>query len=919
MRQYTVWLVVAVLAIGMLGTYSLWNKDMLLEKPTAAEKPLVHLSVTATDMERNLYAVSRSKQHIMKLDKSGVLQYEINQPETGDTNRSNFTEIAADSKGSLFVLDTMLDTYGLYVMSERIDRYDADGRFAETVYRIDYNEDTKMLRTGKIKSLQIRGSSLYFFTVEKGKATLQRKAIPSGKLENVTVAELPENRYLSEIYGTEPGSIYYTSKRGGIYNINKTGDSVFVYPQPESDHTRRNFPERLTMDGEGRLYFIDRYLNEISRVDPAQPGVVETLISEDEIKQYAPDVESYEIVDFQEHGQGALDVILADRIIRIDDSGKFHTTWSSAVYSSGERTLRWLIWLTIPAMAALMIFIGRIVFIRIMKRKISLILKQIVIFVPVVTVAMLLLANFVYTSFSKKLEQQMEHELAVLARNGKNIIDGDRLLRLNSPEQFMNEDYKAIKTKMNFLFEGNDTADRRGLYSTLYKYENGRLFIITDDDDSVNMFKPFEITEDNSLVLNNGEVRTGQWEDSEGAWTYAIAPVYDSAGKVVGIYETGRDMNVLHQSNQKVYASIVQNIMIIAGVLLVILGLMTFYILSSIRKLRNSVMEMANGNWNAEVNIRTNDEVAELGEQFNYMARHIRKYVGDVTEFSEASFRFVPQQFFKFLGKQGILDIHLGDQVQRDMVVMVAGIRSFYQISKNLTPFENFNFMNSFLKRFGPFVRSHDGLINKYLGAGFMSLFADDPEGALKAAIEIRKELIVYNGHRAKVGYKPIDIGISIHRGPLMLGIIGEEKRLEGNVISDDVNLTTMLEKMSESLGVSILITEQTLHRIKDYERYGYRSLGRVKIDGKDQTVHLYDVYEGDTELLRLGKEKTKKLFERGIHLFQEGRFYDARETFIEVIKLNRMDKAAKLYFYMCDEYFQNGTSADWSGALAVS
>ena len=249
---------------------------------------------------------------------------------------------------------------------------------------------------------------------------------------------------------------------------------------------------------------------------------------------------------------------------------------------------------------------------------------------------------------------------------------------------------------------------------------------------------------------------------------------------------------------------------------------------------------------------------------------------------------------------------------------MGANLRDFRKLSQTLTPKENFNFMNAFLRRFGPLVRREDGLVSKYLGAGFMALFPGYAEEALRAAIAIRQELDDYNASRRQSGYAPIDIGIAIHRGPLMMGIIGEERRWEGNVISDDVHLTATLEKMSEELGASVLVTRDLFEQLREPERFRHRSLGRITPEGQDQAIELIDVFEGDSEPVRLAKERTKALFERGLMLCQEGRFYDARETFVEVIKQNRMDKAAKLYFYLCDEYFQKGTSSGWNGTLAV-
>lgn len=72
---------------------------------------------------------------------------------------------------------------------------------------------------------------------------------------------------------------------------------------------------------------------------------------------------------------------------------------------------------------------------------------------------------------------------------------------------------------------------------------------------------------------------------------------------------------------------------------------MTYVLLSSIRKLRNSVGEIAKGNWDTVVTINTRDEVSDLGDSVNTMAARIRDYITKVENFSQSYYRFVPQQF----------------------------------------------------------------------------------------------------------------------------------------------------------------------------------------------------------------------------------------------------------------------------------
>ncbi|WP_276357827.1 HAMP domain-containing protein [Cohnella caldifontis] len=916
MKKLTLLLLLAALAVaGWSGWQIRQAPGGFSSFPWENEVPLDNLSKAADSPDGSVAVILSSKQQIGSISPDGKLGVLFTREGAKDGMRRDFTEIAVDGQGNYIVLDTVLDAYGLYVTDEQIVRYDKNGRQDAVLYEHKGNGQSK--RIGQLKGLQVSGDSLYFFETGSDKVTLNRLPLSGGKAAAAFEFELPDNRYLSEIVGTAPGEIFYSTKRGSIFKVEADGTSTSIYPLANMDRTRKNFPEGLAMGAAGNLMFVDRLLNSVTVMNPEKPDGLKVRIKTKELEEAAPDAESYEITNAHPLPDGGTVLLLNDRLLRYDGSGRLTGGLAHAYRTHGEISAAWLRWSGLAAGLLLLAASLRMFYVHLMQRRFSLFLKMVLITVPLIVISMILLSNFIYDSFSSRMESEMQRELALLARNGKNLIDGDKLQNLHSPADYRNPDYEAISRSLNFLFEGEQAADRQGLYSTLYKYEDGQLYIIMDDDDGVNMFKPFEMNEENEAALK-GEVRTGEWEDASGKWMYAIGPVYDSSGKAVGIYETGRDLNVLFQANRKIYDSIVKNILIITSVLIVVILIATYLLLSTVRRLRRSVMEMADGNWDAEVRVRSRDEVGDLGEQFNRMARYIRRYISDITRISEASYRFVPQPFFRSLGKQGILDIQLGDQVQRSMPVMVANLREFYRLSQQLSPEENFNFMNSFLKRFGPLVRQEDGLISQYLGAGFMALYPGYPEQALRTAVAIRKTLVDYNEGRRRAGYALVDVGIAIHHGPLMMGIIGEEQRWEGRVISEDVHMASLLERLSEPLGASILVTKEYFNKLRAPERFRHRNLGRITPEGQDEAIELVDVYEGDPETMRLAKERTKALFERGLFLCQEGRFYDARETFVEVLKLNRLDKAAKLYFYLCDEYYQKGTSSGWNGTLAV-
>ncbi|WP_171056161.1 adenylate/guanylate cyclase domain-containing protein [Paenibacillus sinopodophylli] len=915
MRRSTLGIALLLLMAIGLGFWIYPNASHFQTPPYKTEKPLNYLSKVAAGPEGSTVVIGDSRQEIVRMSSEGSIEELIRQT-AGNGSRHDFTELAVSADGTIYVLDTILDGYGLYVQEERIVSYAPGDTFGTLLYTYKGSGTNK--RVGLIKGLQVEGNNIYFYINEDTNVKLYQLSASGGNPEQTLAFTLPPDRYLSEIVGYKPDQIYYSTKRGAIFKVKADGSSEISYPLEGMDRTRKNFPEGLLLDENGRIYFIDRLVNAVTSMNAADSTDLTTVVDEAALQAAAPAAESLEIMDLTLDPAGRLELILGDSKVVINGSNNSAQVTTKLTYDRSTIITGWLTWLGAAALLIILLLLVRLFYVHVLNRRISLFFKQVFAIVPILIIAMILLSNFIYNSFSSKMEEEMQKQLSLLARNGQNIINGDQLNRLTSPYDYMSEDYQTIRSKMNFLFESEDPATRKGLYSSLYRYENGEIFIMMDDDDGVNMYKPFPINELNRLVVENGEVVTDQWEDATGKWLYAIGPIYDSSNKIVGVYETGRDFNVLSQSNQTIYKNIMLNIGLISVALIILVLAVTYYLLSSLRKLRKSVMEMANGNWDVRVNIRSQDEVGDLGEQFNRMAIHIRTYIKDITSFSEASHRFVPQQIFKYLGKKGITDIHLGDQVQQNMTVMVANIRSFHHLSKQLSPKQNFDFMNAFLKRFSPFVRTEEGLISKYLGAGFMALFPARNEDALRAAVSIRRELVSYNESLKSSGFAPVDLGMAIHKGPLMLGIVGEEQRMEGNVISDDVNITATLERMSDTMGASILVTRTFFEQLRAPERFRFRQLGRVRIEGKDEPIELIDVYEGDSDMERSLKDRTKVLFEKGIMLCQEGRFFDARETFIEVIKINRFDKAAKLYFYLCDEYYQKGSTEGWNGTLAV-
>ena len=213
-----------------------------------------------------------------------------------------------------------------------------------------------------------------------------------------------------------------------------------------------------------------------------------------------------------------------------------------------------------------------------------------------------------------------------------------------------------------------------------------------------------------------------------------------------------------------------------------------------------------------------------------------------------------------------------------------------------------------------PVIRNNHGFIDKFIGDSIMALFPENTEDAINAAIEMRIKLVEFNHIIGQFGQTPIDSGIGIHTGSLMLGIVGGEGRMEGTVISDAVNLASRLEGLTKVYGARILITEETLIKINDPTQYHYRFLDIVKVKGKNEAVYIFEIIDGDSEDIRELKVKTKGNFNQGIQHYKNLEFKKARELFKEVCEVNPGDVASRLYIDRCSNFLKHGVPNDWDG-----
>ncbi len=276
------------------------------------------------------------------------------------------------------------------------------------------------------------------------------------------------------------------------------------------------------------------------------------------------------------------------------------------------------------------------------------------------------------------------------------------------------------------------------------------------------------------------------------------------------------------------------------------------------------------------------------------------KFTSELVQLKKSYERFVPREFLNLLDKQNMIDVQLGDQVAKEMTVIFSDIRGFTSLSEGMEPQEIFDFINNYLGQMEPIILKHHGFIDKYIGDAIMALFPTTVDDAVRGSISMLQTLNQYNNLLQRAGYPAIKIGIGLNTGPLILGTVGGQNRMDGTVISDAVNTAARIESLTKKYGSPLLITAQSYIKLKNIMEYHIRVIDSVKVKGKSNSVVVYEVFDADPPAMIELKLQTLRDFEQGFMCYHNGNIAKARSFFEKVNEVNPTDQATLVYLERC-------------------
>jgi len=188
--------------------------------------------------------------------------------------------------------------------------------------------------------------------------------------------------------------------------------------------------------------------------------------------------------------------------------------------------------------------------------------------------------------------------------------------------------------------------------------------------------------------------------------------------------------------------------------------------------------------------------------------------------------KFIRNTFGRYLSKRvvdEILESPNGQEIggrRKTVTIIMSDLRGFTGLSETRDPEDMVRLLNRYLERMSKVIMEYDGIIDEFIGDAILTVFGvpeehdDDPLRAVACALAMQNALVELNNELIHEGYPPLEMGIGVNTGSVIVGNIGSEIRAKYGIVGAPVNMASRIE--SNTVGGQVLIGESTYRLVKE-------------------------------------------------------------------------------------------------------
>ena len=261
-----------------------------------------------------------------------------------------------------------------------------------------------------------------------------------------------------------------------------------------------------------------------------------------------------------------------------------------------------------------------------------------------------------------------------------------------------------------------------------------------------------------------------------------------------------------------------------------------------IESLRNVISQIGQGDFDVRAApfAQTGDEIQALAESVDQMVSGLRE-------------RDKIKKLFAVFHGAAISEDLMSRELNRgghkkEIIAMFSDIRGFTTLCERSEPEVVVSILNRYFDRMVGAITRNNGVVDKFVGDaivavwGITGLTEADSESALTAGMQMIEELEVLNKELVAEGFAPLRIGIGLHQGPAVIGLLGSRERMEFTSIGDTMNTASRLESATKKIGCTMLISEQMANSLKPDSPWKAELIPQpsIALDGKVKNIAVY-------------------------------------------------------------------------------
>jgi class 3 adenylate cyclase len=345
-------------------------------------------------------------------------------------------------------------------------------------------------------------------------------------------------------------------------------------------------------------------------------------------------------------------------------------------------------------------------------------------------------------------------------------------------------------------------------------------------------------------------------------------------------------------------------------------------IVRSVRQLLEGTRAVEAGHLDRPIDVTAEDEIGQLAAAFNRMVLQLRENLR------------VRETFGKYIDPrvvEGLIDrpaLTAAEGQRRVMTVLFCDLKGFTSLSEGMTPQGLVKVMNRYLSTMSEPIRTHRGIIDKYIGDGIMAYwgppFVDEADHARLACLAaqdmieriapLREEIPDLLGVRG-TPMERCDFRIGIATGEALVGSIGSDVMMSYTVMGDVVNLASRLEGANKVYGTRNLVSERTVAAIGD--TIEIREIDRVVVAGHTHSEVIFEIM-GHKGALTPQQSASRQSYLEGLAAYREKRWDDASRALDAALEAVAGDGPSLALLARIESLKAESLSPDWDGAWRI-